>query len=160
MKTMLFRGIAVFFLLIVATSVLMDSSALTFGTVDFFQNHNALFLVAIALFPRLTLLFSSVVSGGFIWWIGLIFCPRILVASLATMAYFHTNPVLVVISWLVALSGEVLEKKGIGGKRGNRFVFRMGSAGFSGQNPGQRPFEPEATVIKKDDAIEAEFTKK
>lgn len=153
MKTMLFRGIAIFFILIVATSVLMDSSTLTFGTVDFFQNHGFFFLLFITFFPRLTLIFSSVVSGGIIWWAGLIFCPRILVASLATMAYFHTNPILVVMSWLIAFGGEVMEKKGIGN---NKFIFRMGNAGFAGKGPVQ----PETVVINKDDVIEAEFTKK
>lgn len=159
MKTMLFKGSAIFFILLVATSVMMDVSKMDFGTVDFFQKHSIFFLLFITLFPRLTLLFSSVASGGFFWWLGFIFCPRILVASLATVSYFHTNPVLVVISWIVALGGETMEKAGIGGSK-KRFVFKTYRAGqpvdpFGGY---QRP--KEQTVINKDDAIEAEFTKK
>ena len=110
MKTTVFKGIAIFFILLVGTSVLMDTMNTKFGTVDFFQKHGLFFLIFITLFPRLTLLFSSVAFGGFFWWLGFIFCPRILVASLATVAYFHTNPILVVISWIVALGGETMEK--------------------------------------------------
>lgn len=156
MKTLLFKGTAIFFILLVGTSVLMDSMQTVFGRVDFFQNHGFFFLIFITLFPRLTLLFSSVATGGFLWWLGFIFCPRILVASLATVAYFHTNPVLVIISWIVALGGETMEKAGISGGR-KRFVFksyRMGDPNPFEEVPKQH------TTISKDDAIEAEFTKK
>ncbi len=153
------RGIAVFFVLLVATSVMMDIFKTNFGNVDFFQKHGYFFLFFITFFPRLTLLFSSVVTGGVFWWLGFIFCPRVLVASLATVAYFHTNPLLVVVSWLVALGGETVEKVGLGGNRG-RFVFRTYRGGFpSGfENPMGRSEKP--TAISKNDAIEAEFTKK
>lgn len=77
---------------------------------NYWDHHGILFLVFITIFPRLTLLFSSVAFGGFLWWLGFIFAPRILVAVLATMAYLDSNPVLVVISWFVALSGESTEK--------------------------------------------------
>jgi hypothetical protein len=88
-----------------------------FGTENFFENHSLLFLIFISFFPRLTLLFSSVVSGGLFWWLGWLFFPRILVATLATFAYFQTNPILVTISWLIALSGESFEKQQLSRKR-------------------------------------------
>jgi hypothetical protein len=156
MKTLLLKGTAVFCVLLVATTVMMDTMQTEFGSVDFFQKHGIFFLLFITLFPRLTLLLSSVATGGFFWWLGLIFCPRILVASLATVSYFHTNPFLVIISWLVALGGETMEKAGIGGR--NKFVFRTYRAGSSGSQ-----YEEAArthTVIDKNDAIEAEFIKK
>lgn len=158
MRTLVFKGLAIFFILLVATSVMMDMMNTKFGTVDFFKNHGVFFLIFITIFPRLTLLFSSVAFGGFLWWLGFFFCPRILVASLATVAYFHTNPVLVTIAWIVALGGETLEKVGIGSRR-NKFVFRTYRAG----GPMHNPYQEEAhthTAINKDDAIEAEFTKK
>ncbi|MCC6137946.1 MAG: hypothetical protein IT287_04895 [Bdellovibrionaceae bacterium] len=77
---------------------------------SYWDNHGIFLLFFITIFPRLTLLFSSIAFGGFFWWIGFIFAPRILVAVLATMSYIQTNPVLVIISWLVALSGESTEK--------------------------------------------------
>jgi hypothetical protein len=77
---------------------------------DFWAAHGWIFLVAMCFFPRLTLLFSSVVSGGLLWWLGFIFAPRLLVAILATTAYWNTNQVLVVIAWIWALSGESTEK--------------------------------------------------
>jgi hypothetical protein len=158
MKSLVLKGIAIFFLLLVATSLLMDLSKLEFGTIDFFQKHGVFFLIFITLFPRLTLLFSSVATGGFLWWLGFVFCPRILVAGLATVSYFHTNPVLVTISWLVALGGETMEKLGIGSSR-NRFVFRTVRMGK------EDPFSShkttgEAHSLGSDDVIEAEFTKK
>ena len=141
--------------IIVALLVMMDIFQRDQGNTDFFQNHGFFFLGFIAAFPRLTLLFSSVATGGFIWWLGFFFCPRVLVASLATVTYFNTNPLLVWAAWIIAIGGEFMEKKGINGNR-NRFVFKMGSMNNMGRGP-----EPEVhTTIKKDDAIEAEFTRK
>lgn len=150
MKTLLFKGAAIFFILLVATSIMMDAMQTEFGSVNFFEKHGIFFLLFITIFPRLTLLFSSVATGGFLWWLGFIICPRFLVASLATVAYFHTNPILVIISWIVALGGETMEKAGISNRQ--RFVFR------TYQTP-QDGFRPESRVIDKNDAIEAEFRK-
>jgi hypothetical protein len=156
MKTILFKSLAIFFVLIVATSVMMDVLNTEFGAVNFFYKHGIFFLFFITLFPRLTLLFSSVPFGGVLWWLGFFICPRILVASLATVAYFHTNPILVVISWIVALGGETMEKLGLGGGK-KKFVFKTYSnAPFPNHN---QPQEPHSS-INNNDAIEAEFTKK
>lgn len=154
MKSLLFRSIAVFFILIVATSVMMDVFKTDFGIVNYWDNHGIFFLIFISIFPRLTLLFSSVATGGIFWWLGFLFLPRVLVASLATVAYFHTNPILVTMSWVVALGGEVFEKWGMAGK--NRFVVKTYRMGTPYQN--QEPLRPH-TTIKSDDAIEAEFRK-
>lgn len=80
------------------------------------------------------------------------FCPRILAATLATVAYFQTNPVLVVMSWLVALGGEVFEKWGLGRKK-NTFVFR------TYQQP-QQEYAQRSQRVDDSNVIEAEFTKK
>lgn len=77
---------------------------------DFWDVHGWLFILAMCFFPRLTLLFSSVASGGFFWWLGWLIAPRLLVAILASSAYWHTNPVLVGLAWLWALIGEGTEK--------------------------------------------------
>ena len=160
--TTLLRSIAIFFILLVATSVAFDVFKLDFGSVNFWDKHGIAFLILIAFFPRLTLLFSSVASGGFLWWLGWAFCPRILVALLATVAYFHTNPMLVVISWFVALGGETAEKFGLGGKR-SKFVFRTyrsGPSPFGGHTAYQEPEIRQTTTIPdKDNAIETEFKK-
>ena len=150
MKTLLFKGAAIFFILLVATSIMMDAMQTQFGSVNFFEKHGIFFLLFITIFPRLTLLFSSVATGGFLWWLGFIFCPRILVASLATVAYFHTNPILVIISWIVALGGETMEKAGISNRQ--RFVFRT-------YPTPEESFRKDSRVIDKNDAIEAEFRK-
>jgi hypothetical protein len=91
-------------------SLLLNLTDIEFGHQNFWDHHGIFFLFFITLFPRLTLLFSSVPFGGFFWWIGFFFAPRILVAILATLNYWHANPVLVLISWLIAISGEIGEK--------------------------------------------------
>lgn len=154
---MVLRGLVIFFVLLVATTILIDILKMDFGAVNFWDKHGVFFLFFIAIFPRLTLLFSSVAFGGFLWWLGFFICPRILVASLATVAYFHTNPILVIISWLIALSGEVFEKWGIGRSRFKVRTFRSGGPSpFSYQD---EPLKPHST-IDHGDIIEAEFTKK
>ena len=120
MKT-LTKALLIFFTLLLISSLMITVFKTEFGTRDFFANRGWFFLLFITLFPRLTLLFSSVASGGVLWWLSFIFYPRVLVASLATVAYFKTNPVLVVISWMVALSGEVFEKWGA---TKPRFIYR------------------------------------
>ncbi len=159
----MFKGLAnpvmIFVVAIVATSFLFGGVQFEWGAVDFFQKHNFLFLVFVSFFPRMTLLFSSVPFGGFIWWLGFFFMPRLLVAVLATLAYGKTNPLLVGIAWVVAISGEVLEKKKLSGSK--RFTFRTFS---SGGNPWQRPSpqseRPREATIDKSGVIEAEFTRK
>jgi len=78
---------------------------------NFWDIHGLWFIFFMFLFPRLTLLFSSVVSGGFLWWLGWFLAPRLLVAILATTAYWDTNSFLVILAWIWALSGESTEKK-------------------------------------------------
>lgn len=98
-----------------ASTLLYNYTDLDFGKIDFFAKHSWFFLFAIALFPRLTLLVSgllvgSIEFGGLVWWLGFFFAPRILVAVLATISYWHTNQVLVILAWLIALGGESSEK--------------------------------------------------
>jgi hypothetical protein len=106
----LFRIIILFLALTGAATILMKSSDIPFGITNFWDKHGVFFLIFITIFPRLTLLFSSVPFGGLFWWLGFVFTPRILVAVLATIAYWQQNPILVLISWLVALGGESGEK--------------------------------------------------
>jgi hypothetical protein len=79
---------------------------------DFWQVHGLGFVVALFFFPRITLLLSAVSSGGVFWWIGWLFAPRLLVAILASLGYWDTNPFLVILTWLWALGGEGAEKTG------------------------------------------------
>jgi hypothetical protein len=76
---------------------------------DFWANHGLIFLVCIAMFPRLTLLLATLTPFGLLAWLGWIFCPHLLVAILATSRYWHTNPVLCIIAWLIAIGGTSAE---------------------------------------------------
>jgi hypothetical protein len=84
---------------------------------DFWDVHGIGFVVTMCFFPRLTLIFSSVATGGFFWWLGWLITPRLLVAILASSAYWHTNPVLVIFTWIWALMGEGAEKRAASGAR-------------------------------------------
>lgn len=86
---------------------------MTAHLINFWHVHGVLFIFFMFFFPRLTLLFSSVPFGGLFWWLGFIFAPRLLVAILATIHYVQTNPILVLLTWCWALSGETVEKKGV-----------------------------------------------
>ena len=150
----IWKALILFLAITGASSLLMQNTDLTFGDIDFWQKHGFFFLVFITLFPRLTLLFSSVVSGGFIWWIFWAFAPRLLVAFLATLAYWNTNPVLVIFAWMVALGGESSEKK-VFINKSKPYVFKktvdLGSreAYQSQEQPGDT-FEADYVVKKEE----------
>lgn len=109
MNTLAKIGIA-FLALTGATTLMMNYTDIQFGSADFWDHRGVFFLFFVTLFPRLTLLFSSVVFGGLLWWLGFIFAPRVLVATLATISYWESNPILVAIAWIIAISGESGEK--------------------------------------------------
>ena len=124
MKTII-KILFIFLAITGASTLLINYANVEFKNVDFFVKHGWFFLFSIAIFPRLTLLVSgllvgSIEFGGLLWWAGFFIAPRILVATLATVSYWHTNQILVVLAWLIALGGESSEK----------FVItkRMGSA--------------------------------
>lgn len=77
---------------------------------DFWEVHGILFIVCMFFFPRLTMLFATAGGSGFLYWLGWVFAPRITVAILATYFYWHTNTILVFLTWVWALSGETTEK--------------------------------------------------
>lgn len=77
---------------------------------NFWDVHGIFFLAGLILFPRITVYFFSAVTGGLLFWIFFLFFPRIVIPILAAYHYWDTNPVLVVISFLVCLGGETGEK--------------------------------------------------
>ncbi len=75
----------------------------------FWQHHGIWFVIFMFFFPRLTMLFATV-WGGWLWWVGWLFAPRLTVAIIATTFYWQTNMVLVVFTWIWALGLESGEK--------------------------------------------------
>lgn len=150
---MLIRGLIFFCILATMSWILVTQFDFPFGQTNFFEKHGFFFLFFITFFPRLTLLFSSVASGGFLWWLSWLFFPRVLVATLATFAYFQTNPILVTISWLVAFGGESFEKRTL---TRSRVVVRNFNdlRGFRG-----RPQHNQNKNINNGDVIDVEFKK-
>jgi len=86
---------------------------------DFWSNHSVWFVIAMMFFPRLTMLFATTFGGGFLYWLGWVFAPRLTVAIIATMLYSQTNIVMVVLAWIWALGGESCEKRVATGSSNN-----------------------------------------
>jgi hypothetical protein len=85
---------------------------------DFWLIHGPLggtiLCLMLAIFPRIALAFIALVTGGigisilgFLFWF---LAPHLLVAIIATTIYWHTNPILVILSWFIAFGGETTEK--------------------------------------------------
>jgi hypothetical protein len=77
---------------------------------NFWDTHTWLFILAMMFFPRLTMLFATTVGGGFLYWLGWVFAPRLVVAIIATSLYSQHNLTLIVITWFWAIGGELFEK--------------------------------------------------
>lgn len=159
--TTVLRLIAIFLVLTLATTIMSDLFQAEFGTINYWQKRGPFFLLFITFFPRLTLLFSSVVSGGFLWWVAFFICPRLLVAILATAAYWNTNPMLVTMSWFVAIFGEAMEKWRLttpwGGNKAFQFKYYRGG-GFGAHQTYDRRDDSQSLGDKN--VFEAEFSKK
>ncbi|MEK7640829.1 MAG: hypothetical protein AAB389_02435 [Patescibacteria group bacterium] len=92
---------------------------------DFWDAHGFFGGVALcfflAFFPRLTLAFLAFFTDaiGPTFWgvVGWFICPRIVVAVIATTLYWTTNPIMCVFAWIIALSGEGVEKRVAIGRR-------------------------------------------
>ena len=106
----LVQFLLIFIILSAGIFILSNGFSISLGQNNYWDHHGVLFLFFLSFFPRLALLFSSVASGGLFWWLAWVFAPRILVACLATVAYWHQNPILVCLSWLIAIGGESTEK--------------------------------------------------
>jgi uncharacterized membrane protein (DUF106 family) len=77
---------------------------------NFWDYHGWLFILAMFFFPRLTMLFATTVGGGLLYWLGWFFLPRFTVAIIATTLFYENNVVLLIFTWLWALTGEATEK--------------------------------------------------
>lgn len=80
---------------------------------NFWGTHSIWFVICMFFFPRLTMLFATTFGGGFLYWLGWFFAPRLTVAIIATMLYSQTNLELVVLTWIWALCGETTEKNSV-----------------------------------------------
>lgn len=110
----IYKAIIIFLTITGVSSILINFSDFQFKSIDYFDKHGWFFLFFLTFFPRLSLfiagVFGNIAFGGLFWWLGFFFAPRFLVATLATVSYWNTNQILVIISWLVAIGGESSEK--------------------------------------------------
>ena len=80
----------------------------------YWDNHGLIFLIGLAVLPRITMFLGGTVWGFALlpppWpvlaWIGFFISPSLVIAMLATMHYWDTNPILCVIAWLL-FTGKV-----------------------------------------------------
>lgn len=77
---------------------------------DFWETHSLVFVICLFFFPRITMLLATTYGGGFLYWFGWLVAPRLTVAVIATMLYWQTNIVTVVLTWIWAIGGEGSEK--------------------------------------------------
>jgi len=106
----MFRLLMIFVVLAASSILAIAFLGVELSRANYWDDHGFLLLIFLTFFPRLALLFSSIPFGGVFWWLGFIFCPHSLVAILATLSYWPTNPFLVCLSWFIALGGEFWEK--------------------------------------------------
>jgi len=131
MKT-IFKWAILYLILFAGVTFSINHLGVEFGDVNFWTRHGLFFLFFGAVFPRLTMLMATP-WGGFFWWISLFFLPRFLMALLATLNYWNTNPVLVMLAWIFAIGGETTEKYWLG--RRSKFVIHTNTSGFGSRRP-------------------------
>lgn len=78
----------------------------------FFEVHSVvgglILLFLCALFPRFTLFFAcffGAIGASLLGLVAWLIAPHLLVAILATMFYADTNPILVILAWIIGLAG-------------------------------------------------------
>ncbi len=98
------------FITLCVVSILISLLGFDLRYENYWSYHGIFLLFFLSIFPRLTLLISSIPFGGLFWWVGFLFFPRYLIAFLATINYWHQNPLLVTIAWFIAIGGESSEK--------------------------------------------------
>ncbi len=76
---------------------------------NYWDYHGIFFLVGALLLPRITTLFFTTISFGFLAILGWFVAPHLLVALYATTYYWDSNPFLCCIAWIVAIVGTRLE---------------------------------------------------
>lgn len=79
-------------------------------TLDFWNDHSILFFLALIFIPRMTMIYMGLVtpySVGAI--IGLSFVPRMMIASSFTAIYGTSNPTMIVILWIIAVVGDIVD---------------------------------------------------
>ena len=107
----IFIAIFIFFLMLVGGATLFGRLfGISLGVGNYWDYHGWFLLLFMITVPRLTLLFSSIASGGFFWWMGWLFAPRFLIALMATINYWHSNEILLLFSGLIAIARESTEK--------------------------------------------------
>ncbi len=97
---------------------------------SFFDKYNLLYgiitLVGLTFFPRVSMLLLTSISFSSmspLFYFGWIFAPHLTVSILATHWYWNTDYHLVIISWIIAIGGENIEKK-YAKNKGKNFSFK------------------------------------
>ena len=76
---------------------------------DFWNQHTVLFVIGLILWPRILLLYFGFIPPMHIPPIlGMLFVPRIFLTGILTATYWNTNPILIVICWILAIVIDVI----------------------------------------------------
>lgn len=87
---------------------------------DFWTNHGIWFLILCQIFPRLTIVFGTAYPIGADQIIAWLIAPRFLAAYLATQFYWETNPILVMLAWVMAVSAMIGSSVSLGTSMSNQ----------------------------------------
>jgi len=75
----------------------------------FWDDHTVMWIVGLVFTPRLMLLYFGIIKPGLIPPIlGFFFVPRMFLASVLTAVYGETNPILIVIAWILAIIIDIV----------------------------------------------------
>jgi hypothetical protein len=76
--------------------------------VDFWDQHTVMFVIGLILWPRALLIYFGFIPPMSIPPIlGMAFVPRMFLAGTLTPMYWATNPILIVICWILAIVVDV-----------------------------------------------------
>lgn len=76
---------------------------------NFWSEHSVWFVIGLILWPRLLLIYCGMIAAGSVPALfGFTLVPRMMIASAVTLAYGSTNPVLIVVCWILAVILDVI----------------------------------------------------
>jgi len=76
---------------------------------DFWDQHTALFVIGLILWPRILLIYFGFIPPMSIPPIlGMVFIPRMFLSGISTPMYWATNQTLIVICWILAVILDIV----------------------------------------------------
>lgn len=76
---------------------------------DFWTDHSVMFIVGMVVIPRMMIIYLGMITPLQVPPIlGMIFCPRIFMMGILTPIYNGSNPALIVVMWILAVTIDII----------------------------------------------------